>query len=307
MDRRVLAVAVGLALALAIVGPQADLRALIVSASSWQHGAGFYVPVVGVWPNANLPHTTLLFVVLASVPWIVARILWALLQVVALVAVGRALSPRQWCGAAASSATFIHFAVGQMMGTLAWLLERPGGAGLVVAVKPMLWPLLLERKTWTRANAVGLVVPWLIGLSVCGLDAYRAWWAQATAIQIGIGDLSLRSLWAPDWWVLATIVLGVSLWHRERAVLLPAALLASPLAWPYYAVLLVPQLATCGVVGWIGWALVAIPQGVLPLGAVGLLLLWAERLSWASAFASVRDGSARLRRARLATHRSSGL
>jgi len=135
-------------------------------------------------------------------------------------------------------------------------------AGMVLSVKPILWPLALwcvARRAWsTVAGMVIGAAAWVaIGVAFYGVVTYRAWIEALGAIAWGpqIMNASLRAITsrlpfetpAPLWAVVGLLVGLWTVWRtRTRTLedawfaLIAASLLASPLGWIYYGAWLLP-------------------------------------------------------------------
>jgi len=159
-----------------------------------------------------------------------------------------------------------------VLGVPLWLAYRAltrgrswrGGlwAGMVLAVKPILWPLALwyvARRAWSTIAGmlVGAAASVAIGIACYGVATYRAWIEALGAIAWGpqIMNASLRAVAsrlpfetpAPLWMVVGLLVGLWTVWRtRTRTLedawfaLIAASLLASPLGWIYYGAWLLP-------------------------------------------------------------------
>lgn len=208
--------------------------------------------------------------------WAVASALLAVATAAILLRGRAGIQKRQilWLFAAPALADTIElgqiYAILFLLATLAWLAlkgERPGTAGaligLLVLVKPVfcLWPVYLFVASHRRpAIVAGLTVAVLGAASVpvFGVEVYREWFAALGADRHGLiaTDASLQGYFGrvglPAFGTLAAALL-VTLtlawtWRRRFCVsdasglALIVALLASPLAWVHYVLVLVPFL-----------------------------------------------------------------
>ena len=200
--------------------------------------------------------------------------------------------------------------------TFAWRAakeRRSTQAGLWLAtatlVKPFLaplwlWPLLERQWKAFGAGAATATCSLALGAAVFGVDDSIRWikqvesnvpWADhflnsgiAALLAHGVHPASL-----PVWWLLAiaVLVLTAAAVTTRRVdlddawlLLVMAGLLASPLAWIYYWVFLLPMLAASTRLPWHGWQLVLLVGALWParLGLSGdasiypvtLLLAW---------------------------------
>jgi alpha-1,2-mannosyltransferase len=153
----------------------------------------------------------------------------------------------------------------------AWLLLRTGREvpaglllGLLAAVKPnfaVVPALLLLAGHWrvSLAALASFAAPWLAALLAYGPEMYARWW-EATGAYQGVlfpGNASLIGLFSRLRWpqagyaLSAALLLALAVWAwrlrpsllHVAAVSLCASLLASPIAWISYTVLLLPVLA----------------------------------------------------------------
>lgn len=181
--------------------------------------------------------------------------------------------------------------------------EWRGGlwAGVVLSIKPILWPLgawYLVRRSWPVLGGmiVGASAMLAMGVAVYGLDMYQAWLTTLGGISWGPETMnaSLRGILArlpveipPVLWMGAAIAVVLwTIWRtRVWAVsdswfpLMAASLLASPLGWIHYGAWLLP-----------GTRLAAWTRGIarawctpmLVVATLGNLnpLLWATVGSW---------------------------
>ncbi|MCC7364324.1 MAG: DUF2029 domain-containing protein [Dehalococcoidia bacterium] len=159
--------------------------------------------------------------------------------------------------------------------TVAWLLLRDRddwraglALGLVAAVKPQfaLWPLLLLlRRDW-RAGGTGLLVAaalWAVPLALEGPGVYRSWLAATPGLlpaNTWPGNSSFLALCGRlevDEAALAMTGVAIAAaaavtWRRRPArpcvsiLALVLALLAGPITWPGYTLLLLPALFAHG-------------------------------------------------------------
>jgi hypothetical protein len=205
--------------------------------------------------------------------------------------------------------------------TVTWVLLRRHHAssaalliGLMAALKPnlLVWPALLflagHRRIAAAASGTAGAAS-LLALVVFGPDAYRQWWAAtrlyarpelvhngslfAALDHLGFADLA---------WVASALVLGcvaAVVWRRRpnateaSAIGIAAALLAAPLAWIGYSLLLLPALLERS---W-GWAfraaavlLVLPPPNLVNLTDRSPLLMATLGLAYPAAFGLVLVG-----------------
>lgn len=135
-------------------------------------------------------------------------------------------------------------------------------AGIVLSVKPFLWPLALwyvARRAWSTIAGmiVGAGASVAIGVAFYGVVTYRAWIEALGAIAWGpqVMNASLSAIAsrlpfetpAPLWMAMGLVVGLWTVWcTRTRTLenawfaLIAASLLASPLGWVYYGVWLLP-------------------------------------------------------------------
>lgn len=252
------------------------------------------------YPNLNPPLFTVL---LAPFGWLdvfrayrLISIITVLLVVGSMVAVARELKLRAAEAIAAvvalllSSPFLATLGLGQIYGfltaglTLCWLAERRGwilvegiSLGLVVALKPSLFPLLLlpaVQKKWRTlvAALAAVLLGSLVGGLVAGLSSLPTWlllilskpfetYFDNASLPATIVRLATRTAWGSPVvelpiilvlgvaYVLASVIVGLTVWRIGRPgsaqacglwVLTAAALLVSPLTWHNYLVLLAP-------------------------------------------------------------------
>ena len=153
--------------------------------------------------------------------------------------------------------------------TGAWLLLRDRDdwragvlAGAVAAIKPqfIIWPLLLFLAGRRRSGATGVATAGALSLApivLNGTTIYHQWRAATPPIlppQVFPGNSSLLSMFGRldhGWWGIgatAVMLAGCFAWTWWRkppaltvsAIAIIAALLAGPISWPGYTILLLP-------------------------------------------------------------------
>jgi hypothetical protein len=215
----------------------------------------------------------------------------------------------QWAILACSGIGITQVWLGQLGGLMAWLLVRawendrnssspkleyqysvhrntyvPAALwlGLAIAIKPFLalvavgW--LMQREWKAALTTAGTVlVVLLVGLLVCGVTPYRDWLTLSQHISWhgDVANVSLQRV--PGWPLIAAALFALTAWRIRQGAeiwtLLPLALLCSPVTWQYYGWLLLPILPMLGW-GWLGIALLGLPQYLVPYtGVLGLLLV----------------------------------
>ena len=135
-------------------------------------------------------------------------------------------------------------------------------AGVVLSIKPILWPIgawYLVRRAWpaVAGMVVGACSMVVIGIAAYGLDMYREWLRTLAAISWGpeIMNTSVRAIMArlpvhvpPAIWMSTAIAIVLwtvwrtRLWEVKDSwfPLMAASLLASPLGWIHYGAWLLP-------------------------------------------------------------------
>lgn len=252
------------------------------------------------YPNLNPPLFTVL---LAPFGWLdvfqayrLLSVITVLLVVGSMVAVARELTLRAEEAIVAvvalllSSPFLATLGLGQIYGfltaglTLCWLAGRRNwivvegiALGLVVALKPSLFPLLLlpaVRKKWRTLWAAlsAVLLGSLVGVLAAGPSSLPTWlllvlskpfetYFDNASLPATIVRLATRTDWGRPVvelpivvvlvfaYILASVIVGVTVWQIGRVeseemcglwALTAAALLVSPLTWHNYLVLLAP-------------------------------------------------------------------
>jgi hypothetical protein len=159
-----------------------------------------------------------------------------------------------------------------VLGVPLWLAYRSltrghvftGGllVGIVLSVKPILWPLalwLIVRRSWpaVAGAAVGAAACVAVGLAAYGPLAYRDWIAALGGIAWGqqVMNASLAAIGARLpvatpvglWVAIGSALAAGTVWrtrtrhlHDAWLPVIAASLLASPLGWVYYGAWLLP-------------------------------------------------------------------
>ena len=313
-----------------------DFFTFLASANEWRAGRDPYVasrtvpgadglPML-VHPNLNHPVMIPPFAPLTALSPAAAYYLWSALGVLlwaaavalALRVAGARAEPAGWLAVAALAATLPGVTYGLQLGQVAlplalltvccWAgLRHPAGSpaalagavgiGVLVALKPFFFPLLLifvPRRDWRAllaAGAGGMGIS-LLALPFMGIGAFRTWLRLGGTVDwydhgfnSGLSGVLWRSVSpAPPnsvtWAIAAVVALaaaatlylappaGLSRLDRNIAVLLVASMLGSPLGWLYYTPLLLPAFA----------ALFAARRALAPatrlLALAGCGLLW---------------------------------
>jgi Glycosyltransferase family 87 len=233
--------------------------------------------------NLNPPQFLLALKPFTLLPFAVACVAWWTLSFALLIAAltwwlraqGERWTPERVVWALLWTPIFTMGFTGQVTAVLGlplWLAYRDlnhgrswrGGlwAGVVLSVKPILWPLALwyvARRAWSTMAGmiVGAAASVAVGVACYGVAMYRAWIEALGAIAWGpqIMNASLRAIGSrlpfetPAFiWLAAGLVVGLwTVWRtRTRTLedawfaLIAASLLASPLGWIYYGVWLLP-------------------------------------------------------------------
>jgi hypothetical protein len=277
------------------------------------------IPGVGSGYNMNLPHVAALLVPLAPLSFAPAAaivqacnlsgLVWLTwrLKLGAAATVALLLSPA-WLAQVSLGQFGIALAC---LVTLAWLADREGRPiragvwfGLAIACKPFVLPVLawwaLSRSWAALTSAVVVSAVLVLGMATLGYDAYEEW--QATvhlmpahyAANVALWGALRRSALPSEWYQVvwafsATVIVGVAVLRARRLpldlawlVLLLASILASPLGWTYYGLMLVgPLSALISQWRWQWWAL-WLPPGygspILSLGTCAWLVAWGSSL-----------------------------
>lgn len=280
------------------VGGAVDWLSFYDSATGWLEGRGLYDPSVGVLVNANWPPMALALVPMGFLPEGPGLWLWQAAQMALALDAMRRLHLARWQIVAACMWTPMLLAIGQgqMAGLVLWLVVKwwhaptAGWLAALVIVKPflaILWIPASIRSEWRKlgrsAVYVGLAVA--ASLAVGGHTVYADWLAAAgsveTATHVNLSLIGTAARWHLDWLGVPTAValtcLTAFLLSRnatEESVL-PLVLLASPLGWQYYALILLPMTKRANFVTWFGLTLVGMPQmsSMGLVGTVGLMIL----------------------------------
>jgi len=281
--------------------------------------------------NLNPPHFLLVLKPFTLLPLVAACVVWWLLSLGLIVAgltwwlrtqgerwtIERAIWAALWAPVLTMGFTGQVTAV---LGVAVWLAYRNlrrghdwrGGAwlGLVLSVKPILWPLAIwfvVRREWKAVfgMAAAGAASVAIGLAVFGLRTYWMWigalrgidWGQE-AMNASISGIASRlPIHVPH---AASLLVGFAVacttvwrsrgWTLDRAwmPLVAASLLASPLGWVYYGVWLLPGTSiaqwTKGVARfWCAPLIVVIGIGNLSAGlwaSVGCCYGWTLLAMW---------------------------
>ena len=278
-------------------GRAVDFQAFYASAIGWQSGT-LYPVVAGVLPNANWPPMALALVPLAWMPYPVALGLWQALQVGLILDACRRLELKPWQTVFALlwTPTLLCVGQGQISGLVAWLVvrawlsDRPGvWLGLAALAKPfllLLWvPAVLRRDARVVGAALTVLLAGLAGsFLVGGLGVWADWRSTVGPIAANVHATNLSivgALMRAELPTLALPMVGavmtfvVTRSWRNPHVLLPAAILLSPLGWQYYGLVLLPLLPRATPLTWVGLVLVGLPQEVTHgvAGTAGLLIL----------------------------------
>jgi hypothetical protein len=264
--------------------------------------------------NLNPPHVLFVFAPFTLLPLWAACVLWWTLTGLLLVggltwwlrSQGECWTPNRILWALLWAPIVTMGFTGQVtaiVGVPLWLSYRAltrgqrmrGGllAGVVLSIKPILWPLAVwyvVRRGWREvagmvagaATAVGL------GLAFYGVETYHAWLAALARIpwvsvvmNASVSGLCSRLPIAtpPGLWLVLGVALALwTVWRtRTRALddawmpLVAASLLASPLGWVYYGAWLLPgtraEQWTKGVA--LGWC-----APLLAVGGLGFVNPW---------------------------------
>jgi len=264
-------------------------------------------------PFVYPPVTAFELAPLSALPYDVAKLIFALASIGAIALALGLLGVRDWrCYAAVFSAAPVYAAV--VIGTISPLLLLGAAAawryrhravvlGLLVAylvtAKLFLWPLWLWLVATRRfraaavsavAGVAAVAVSWA-AIGFAGLRDYPALLQRLSGLT-GVHSYSLYALGAgrivPFLTVVAVVVAAVLLHDDVRlfVVALGIALLATPILWPHYLVLLLVPLALVRPsfsVAWLAplvlWADCAAWSNSAPRTGV-LLLLVAAGLGW---------------------------
>jgi hypothetical protein len=230
-------------------------------------------------PFVYPPVTAFTMIPIAVVPFGVAKVAYFLLSAGAIVLALRLLGVRDWrCYGAAFACPPAYAAVGLgaigpflLLGVAAaWRYrERAVTCGLLVAyvvtAKLFLWPLwfwLVRTRRWRSAlvaagaGLTAVVVSWAtIGFE--GLRDYPALLSRLTELtgvhsysvyslerSLGIGSVAAtRSLYVLAFLLLGIVALVVSNDRRVLVAVLGISLVATPILWPHYLVLLFVPIA----------------------------------------------------------------
>lgn len=275
----------------------ADFRAFYGSAYEWRMTGHFYTPDMGHLLNLNWPPIALLVVPLTWVPLLPALLLWQTVQTLALLDSIRRLRLSGWQAALVAVWMPVLFQTdqGQWSGVLTWLVVRAiqgsiVSLGLAIVLKPFLapmWVALVLLRQWRAVLIAALVV--LVALSagalIAGPASYLEWMTAVRSVP-WTGNPANLSLFR---WTPTAVAIGIGLslltlsltWSVQTqtvawASLLPACLLATPLGWHYYAVILLPTFGQRPrIIDGLVIGALALPWYLIPgLGTGALLVAW---------------------------------
>ena len=333
------------AIVLGVRTPAPDWQTFYRTGQAVLDGTALYATPAGTPPNLTPPLVAPVFAVLAMLPIRAAFLVWTSAGLAtALWATSRIASVWRrptWQVAALLLACHgmpLGIILGQLhllvfvLVTAAWLADRedrPFGAGVWLGVAIYLKPFLavvavywIWRGAWRAASAAAAVAGAGYAASLLLLPMASAAWIEAlrsvtwqySSVNLAIWGLVAR-LELPLWVAisLAALVLGLLLWRvpsltRDGAwfAVLVSACLISPIAWLYYALLIVGPMGlvyqqsggwtrrVLGV-GFVGLCVplsfqtAAVDAGVLRAATLGSWYFWAFACWWLAAMRSTSD------------------
>jgi alpha-1,2-mannosyltransferase len=314
------------AIVLGVRTPSPDWQAFHRTGLAVLDGTTWYVTPVGAVPNLTPPLIAPVFAGLALLPIRLAFLVWTTIGLAAGLWAARRIADvwgrPTWQVAAALLACHgmpLGLILGQLhltsfvLVTAAWRADRedrPSAAGIwlgaAIYLKPFLALVLVYwmwRRSWRAAGAATAVAGAGYAMGLLWLPTATAGWVeglrsvtwQHTSVNLAVWGLVARLDLSPRVGVgLAAAVLGLLLWRlpsltRDGAwcAVLAAACLVSPIAWLYYALMLLGPLGLLYQHGTSG------TRRLLEIGYVGLCvqLAFQEPAALAGGFRAATLGS----------------